>query len=167
MYEFPNAPPVPAPEDAPTELVHRGTLAVEAWDAQAAAVTAADVDSDRMVIATDTDLLYFELPDAQDLYAAFENTPALLPTSEQGAVEGAAIGPDGTAVFLLGEGIAPTLWTVECTIDATPSSQWMDCPQQTSGCTSTGSLPQPASRNGHLAPIIGLFLLARIARKER
>jgi len=115
FFAFPAAPPTAAPESSPAVLDLLASDDLDDLDTESHRVTAGDVSprGRRAVLATDRDLLIYDLGDS-GLRSAFPGDPLRLAVQAGESVEGATFALDGQAVVLSGESNDPALWEAAC-----------------------------------------------------
>lgn len=132
FFAFPDAPPLVTTESSPNVLDLVASDDLDDLDTESHRVTAGDVSprGRRAVLATDRDLLVYDVGDA-GLRSAFPGAPLRLSVQAGENVEGATFAIDGRAVLLSGESDAPALWEAACasfTSDGDPSPDpLVDC----------------------------------------
>jgi len=117
VYAFADALPGPTTEDAPTVLQEVARLDLEAVDGlDSPRITAGDVSPRclRALLATDEDLLLYDLSAADGLGPAFIGSPLRLGLDAGASVEGATFALDGASILVAGESEQPSLWEARC-----------------------------------------------------
>lgn len=137
VFAFPTAPVEVTDEVVELQLI--ATLDLTALGVESPLATGADFSprGNRMVVRTDADVVLFDV--TTTVAAAFSSGQPPLPDPPEQDAEAVTFSPDGTALYLVGESVAPELWTLQCvgfdSDTADTADPLVDCaPEPDCGC---------------------------------